>query len=672
MTYAPQALDLGVSRDYCLGVDLGTTFVAAALCDGRRPEMVTLGGRSVVMPSAVYLGDDGRLLCGDAAVDRSVSDPDRAARGFFKRRLGEPTPLRMGGETRSVTQLLAALLSEVLGVVTETEGAPPRRVMLTHPANWGPFRREVFAGVAELAGVGEVLTMTEPEAVAVHYAACRELAEGQLVAVYDLGGGTFDTTVLRAHQRGVEIVGVPEGIERLGGIDFDNALFTHLDHLCDGLLSALDVHDHRTAVTLARLERDIVLAKEHLSVDARARVPVFLPGRRLDVHVTRAAFEDLIRAHVESSVVALQRTLRSARVSADDLDAVLLVGGSSRIPLVAEMVTEALGRPVAVDTHPKYAVALGAAALAAHVEAARAEPARQTVKAAAHRSAHRSALCVGVSDGDGPRARPMAPLSVRSQLLVLAGHASHLDAPRSTTLELGSSPSWMGASSGVALLERLPALHATCDRNGGRPPVALVGTGHALHGPIDAGRERINPALAKVLVGALALAGITGAGLLTHRSGPAALNAAAPAQAQACTTDCDSGLPPSSASPTAAAEPLCSPFSGTPPGCESARLLATLPGGATHHTAPAEMPRRAPIPASNLPSTELTTTLASDRSTVDRTNDEKTDADEKTRKQSIGKKTSGTKSIGKKSDDKKSGGKHRKSYDSSPLFDNVA
>ena len=369
MTRAPQVLDVNRSRGYCLGIDLGTTFVAAALCESAKPEMLTLGTRSVAVPAAVYLDEDGTLLCGEAAVHRSVSDPGRAARGF-KRRLGDPTPVRMGGESRSSTELLAALLREVLRVATETEGAPPDRVMLTRPANWGPFRCEVFAEVARLAGLDEVDTVTEPEAAAVHYARSHKLADGRLVAVYDLGGGTFDVTVLHAGQARVELLGVPEGIERLGGLDFDDALFAHLDHVCDGALTALDTHDPQVAVTLARLGQDLVLAKEHLSVDAHATIPVFLPDRNFELRITRAVFEDLVRAHIESTIGALERTLRSARLAAADLDAVLLVGGSSRIPLVAEMLAEALGRPVVVDTHPKYAVALGASALATQASAA--------------------------------------------------------------------------------------------------------------------------------------------------------------------------------------------------------------------------------------------------------------------------------------------------------------
>ncbi|MEU7811105.1 Hsp70 family protein, partial [Pseudonocardia sp. NPDC049154] len=122
--------------------------------------------------------------------------------------------------------------------------------------------------------------------------------------------------------------------------------------------------DPQTTVALARLRQDCVLAKEALSIDTETTIPVFLPNRCFDVRLTRAEFEDMIRATIDSTVRALQRTLRSAGVSPDELSAVLLVGGSSRIPLVARMVSEELGRPTVVDAHPKYAVALGAALLA--------------------------------------------------------------------------------------------------------------------------------------------------------------------------------------------------------------------------------------------------------------------------------------------------------------------
>lgn len=325
--------------------------------------MVTLGGQSVMIPAAVYRAEDGGLVCGEAAVRRSLTEPGRVAVGF-KRRLGDPIPVCLGGEFVPTTHLLAALLREVVGSVTRTEGSPPDRVVLTQPASWGPYRRGLFEEVPELAGLAEGPMVTEPAAAAIHYARNRRLSEGQTVAVYDLGGGTFDVTVLRAHPERCEIVGVPEGIERLGGLDFDEALYAHVDHETDGALSTLDAREPRVASALARVRQDCARAKEILSHDNDTVIPIFLPDRNLEIGISRERFESLIRAHIESTIGALERTLRSARLGPEDIDAVLLVGGSSRIPLVARMVAEALGRPTLLDTHPKYAVALGAAVLA--------------------------------------------------------------------------------------------------------------------------------------------------------------------------------------------------------------------------------------------------------------------------------------------------------------------
>lgn len=684
MAYAPQALYVTESRDYCLGVDLGTTFVAAAICDGTRPEMVTLGGRSVVIPSAVYLTEDGRLLCGEAAVHRSASDPTRSARGFFKRRLGDPTPLRMGDQTRSVTELLAALLSEVLRVVTELEGCPPREVMLTHPANWGPLRRRIFAEVAELANLGSVPTTTEPEAAASYYATSRNLPDGRLMGVYDLGGGTFDATVLRARHGGVEIVGVPEGIERLGGIDFDNALFTHLDLLCDGALSSLDANDARAAVTLARLEQDIVLAKEHLSVDARARVPVFLPDRTFDVVMTRAVFESLIRAHVESSVVALERTLGSAGVCAADLDAILLVGGSSRVPLVAEMLTEALGLPVAVDTHPKYAVALGAATLAAEVHTA--ASATSAVAVGAGRSSARIGgfdKTAGLGEAARELTRPMEPS--RDRALALVGGdlgEAHADSradwfadgwgERQTELmhtvsdldldEFEVSPSlklvepsddWgVGSSDGDA---RRPEAY------GGHPPADGATPGRGALVVLDGDRveaaRRARRVPARMLAAAVALLGTGAVGYWANRSDePPVMDAAAPAQS--CEGECASALPPPSAPQPNLGEAGCGDVaSGCGPTRASLGPVAQAPRSASTSIPAARPHGVVALAPPVMPEQDVDARrVAPERSAPG--------------SMSVGK-FGGNKKSTKKGSEKKYSGKHRSDSDSSPILGGI-
>jgi len=354
---------------YCLGVDLGTTFVAAAVARPNGVEMCTLGDRSVVSPAVVHVGEDGTVVTGDAADRRSITDPDLVGREV-KRRLGDPTPIMLGSVPHPVTALLGALLRDVWQKVVATEGGVPERTVMTHPANWGPFRRELFDEVPLTAGIDAPRMVTEPEAAAAYYAASGRMHDGEIVAVYDLGGGTFDATVVRKHPGGIEILGTPEGIERLGGVDFDEAILSHVDAAGGGALAELDRGDAQTAVALARLRQDCVLAKEALSLDAETVIPVFLPGRHFEVRLTRTEFEKMVRAPVESTIGALSRTVQSAGLRPTDLSAVMLVGGSSRIPLIAEMVSREFGRPAMADAHPKYAVASGAATIAAESSAA--------------------------------------------------------------------------------------------------------------------------------------------------------------------------------------------------------------------------------------------------------------------------------------------------------------
>jgi molecular chaperone DnaK len=318
----------------------------------------------------------------------------------------------LGGTPYPVTDLLGSLLYDVVTRVTETEGAKPDSVVLTHPANWGPFRRELFDEVPETAGLTATRTVTEPEAAAAHYAASRHLADGDIIAVYDLGGGTFDATVLRKNPSGIEILGIPEGIERLGGVDFDESILSYVNYAAGGALSELDLSDAQTAIALARLRQDCVMAKETLSADTETTIPVFLPHHHFDVRLTRAEFEEMIRAPIESTIGTLTRTLRSAQVAPEELSAVLLVGGSSRIPLVSRMISEELGRPTVVDAHPKYAVALGAATLA--IAGAAAAPADVTTGTRPKPAAARVSIPAPRSPEPVQPAAPAATTSGRS------------------------------------------------------------------------------------------------------------------------------------------------------------------------------------------------------------------------------------------------------------------
>lgn len=331
--------------------------------DGRA-ETVDLGTRASVVPSVVLLREDGEFLVGEAAERRAASEPQRVAREF-KRRMGDPTPIILAGTPCSADALTARLLRWAVDKVAEVEGGPPAGVAVSHPANWGDYKKDLLRQAVRQADLDDAVTLSEPEAAAIHYASQERVPAGSVVAVYDLGGGTFDATVLRKTDAGWDLLGEPEGIERLGGIDFDEAIFQHVVSSLGDAFEQLDPDDPTALAAVARLRRECVAAKEALASDTDASVPVVLPSVQTDVRVTRAEFEDVIRPSLAQSVGALRRALRSAGVEADDVSAVLLVGGSSRIPLVAQLLSAELGRPVAVDAHPKNGVALGAAMTAA-------------------------------------------------------------------------------------------------------------------------------------------------------------------------------------------------------------------------------------------------------------------------------------------------------------------
>jgi molecular chaperone DnaK len=342
---------------YRLGIDLGTTFTAAAVCrpapnDTVVSELVPLCGRASSVPSVLFLTGDSTLV-GEAAERRALSDPSRVVRDF-KRRIGDETPLVAGGEPHQAHDLAAELVCWVVDRVTEREGSPPDAIAVTCPAAWGPHRESLLRKALSSAGVDDVLLLTEPQAAALQYSSAERVPAGSTVAVYDLGGGTFDAAVVHKTDAGTfELVGPPAGIDRLGGIDFDDAILA---------MVLADIPDSGDAlVPMARLRRECVEAKEALSQDTEATVPVLLPDIQTEVRVTRAQFEDAIRPILDETVDCLRRVVRPV----DELTAVLLVGGSSRIPLVTELISVALGRPVAVDADPKGVVALGAA-LAAH------------------------------------------------------------------------------------------------------------------------------------------------------------------------------------------------------------------------------------------------------------------------------------------------------------------
>ena len=351
---------------------------------------------------------------------------------------------------------MARLLRSVVDDVVQREGEPPAGICLSHPANWGPYKTDMLRQAVQLAGIEQpVEYTTEPVAAAVSYAQQERVDRGAALAVYDLGGGTFDA-----------------------------AVFAHVAAATGGKLAELADDDPTAIAAVGRLRGECVEAKEALSADTDVSIPVMLPNLSTEVRLTRAELEAMVRPALFDSIEAMRRALVSAGVTSDDLHSVLLVGGSSRMPLVAQMVGAELGRPVAVDTHPKHAVALGAAWLAAgalaraagsRTPAPRQPPAQvpatpSATPTAAVRRADTSATAAIPKIGGAA-----APL-VRGAAAVndgRSGRTRHSDTDRpSNTKELSASPSRSRSLTiGAAALALV---------------LALAGAGYAMFGHQDA------------------------------------------------------------------------------------------------------------------------------------------------------------------------------------------
>ena len=249
--------------------------------------------------------------------------------------------------------------------MSEQFGEQPQALVMTHPANWTEFQLHLLRQSFDEVGLAAAAFLTEPEAGAIDYAAAAGVQPGEMYVVYDLGGGTFDVALLRKEQEGFSQVGEAAGLERLGGIDFDEAVFQHVvAQLPAGVVDNARA-DPAAGRAMAQLRRACVEAKEGLSSEVAVDVPVVLAQLSTTVRLTRLEFEEMIRPPLRQTVDLVRRMLDGAGVAPAELSGILLVGGSSRIPLVSQVVQEGLGVPTRVDAHPKLVVARGAARSAA-------------------------------------------------------------------------------------------------------------------------------------------------------------------------------------------------------------------------------------------------------------------------------------------------------------------
>jgi molecular chaperone DnaK len=349
---------------YIIGIDLGTTYSAAALVRDGTPHILPHGDERI-MPSVVGVTPQGALLIGTPARNQYVLYPDQTIRSI-KRKMGQEERVTLGEREYTPQEISALILRELKRSVEAQLGEPAERAVITVPAYFSDAARQATREAGEIAGFTVERIINEPTAAALAYGLDRT-GERQFVAVYDLGGGTFDVSIIELDS-GVVEVRASHGNTQLGGDDFDTLL---VDHLAERFMAehGADPRDDRRA--LARLTHAAEEAKIALSSRPSVKVReeyLLSDGNRplhLDVELTRSEFEELIGDLLAGTIESLDAALRDAGITADQLDRVLFVGGSTRIPLVWELVRDHTGIEPSSAINPDEAVALGAAVQAA-------------------------------------------------------------------------------------------------------------------------------------------------------------------------------------------------------------------------------------------------------------------------------------------------------------------
>ncbi len=348
---------------YGLGIDVGATqVVVAAITDGQLAT-VPLGDDRPGIAAQLFRRRDGTFLVGDAAVAARRISPGHGVR-HFARRLGDPVPLVVGGSSYGAEELTAVFLRHVLAQVAARRKGDLDSLVLAHPAHWSPAQVASLVGAAKAIGVMDSRSLNALEAAAISQNPDESARPGDLVAVYLLGGATFETGICRRTEAGFTLMGKPQGLENLGGADFDQALFAHLRAMFADAIDALDPNQPDAATALARLRAECIKAKETLSTATEAVVNVELPGTAETVTITREQFEAMIEPTLLATVDHVRAAAASAGVAVSDLSAVIVAGGSARLALVPRLLEHHLGRPVQVAIGPAEAIARGAASQA--------------------------------------------------------------------------------------------------------------------------------------------------------------------------------------------------------------------------------------------------------------------------------------------------------------------
>jgi len=368
-----------MSSERIIGIDLGTTNSLVAFMEAERPVVIPGEDGSNLVPSVVALDERGQIIVGNSARKYLIETPDHAVysikrlmgRGIediqeelklFPFRLaddlepGEVLRIKLGDKTFTPPEISAFILRQLRRNAERFFAAPVSKAVITVPAYFNDAQRQATKDAGRIAGLDVLRLLNEPTAASLAYGL--DQRQNGTVAVYDLGGGTFDISILKLHDGIFEVIAT-NGDTHLGGDDIDNLL---IRIALDDIRGELGLDLRRSGEAVQTIRQAVIDAKIRLSAQESTKLDVELPeGKRYQREITRAQFEQLIQPIIDRTLAPCKQALKDAKLKPEQIDEVVLVGGSTRIPRVRALVQELFQRTPHTDLNPDEVVALGAA-----------------------------------------------------------------------------------------------------------------------------------------------------------------------------------------------------------------------------------------------------------------------------------------------------------------------
>lgn len=344
-----------------IGIDLGTTNSAVAIMEGGQATIIPNAEGNRTTPSVVAFTKDGERLVGETAKRQAIMNPDRTI-ASIKRDMGTDRKVTIDGKAYTPQEISAMTLQKLKADAESYLGQSVSEAVITVPAYFTDAQRQATKDAGKIAGLDVKRIINEPTAAALAYGVDKD-EESSKIMIFDLGGGTFDVSILEVGDGVFEVLST-RGNNRLGGDDFDNAL---MDYIAEDFKKENGVDLRLDPTSDQRLKYAAEKAKKELSsaMTSTINLPFITAVNGQPVHlnmsVTRAKFEELIAPIVKKTEEPVLNALKDANLTASDLNKVLLVGGSTRVPMVQDLVKKLTGKDPQKDINPDECVALGAA-----------------------------------------------------------------------------------------------------------------------------------------------------------------------------------------------------------------------------------------------------------------------------------------------------------------------